>query len=108
MKKTNKFQLGDYVFVKPFEELCKINNISPNNENYKKHIDYMHSKGSLHIHYIYAPGELTYSAETEPTHLRGKKTECYYYNMHTPRSKMYLFREDELILDETKERNPKP
>ena len=92
----NRFKDNDLVVLKSYEELCKINHISESNERYKRHYNYIKSKEPLKISYFYEPGELTYSDECDDLSLRGKPTKEYMYDIQTPRSKLYLFSDDEL------------
>lgn len=101
MQKKQMFNVGDKVVLKDYETLCKIRNVSESNEYFKRHYNYMKSKEPLEIHYCWAPGELIYSEDTDndiSPSLRGKLYPNYLYNIHTPRSKMYLFEDCELEL----------
>lgn len=96
IQKTHRFNDGDKVILKDYETVCKNRKVSPNNEAFKRHYDYVKSKEPLTVTYFWEPGELTYSDDSDRLDLRGKKTEKYYYNIQTPRSKLYLFDDWEL------------
>ena len=100
MKTETKYQIGDKVVLVDYEKYCKCVNTSPTNERLQSHYNYMKSKEPLEIYWIWYPGELTYEDNGEdetPAYLRGLPTKEPYYNIHTPRSKMYLFREEMLL-----------
>ena len=101
MQKTHKFNEGDKVVLKDYETLCKLRNVSENNEYFKRHYDYMKSKEPLTISYYWEPGEMLYGEDPDndiSPHLRGRPYPNYLYNIQTPRSKLYLFEGDELEL----------
>lgn len=99
MQTVQKFQVGDIVVLKPYEEVCANRGLSVNHEGFRKHYDYVNSKGPLPIYHVWKPGEMKYSMEGEgPMDKRGKPTDKYYYNIHTPRSKMYLFDDGDIEL----------
>ena len=94
----NKFEVGDKVVLIDYEKMCEDHKVSPDNESFKRHYSYLKNKEPLEIHYIYPPKSLNYSLEDcDRKDLRGKVNEGYLYNCHTPRSKMYLFDETDLI-----------
>ena len=92
----SKFSIGDKVVLKDYKTVCNIRGVSEFNEIFKRHYDYIKSKEPLVISYIYYAGELYYSEEDDNISRRKTPTRTNYYNIQTPRSKLYLFAEEEL------------
>lgn len=91
-----KYKIGDKVVLEDYEFMCKNRGVSVNNETFQRHYNYIKSKEPLEIFWVWKPGELKYGEEDYDINRRGKDTHVFYYNIHTPRSKMYLFEECEL------------
>lgn len=99
METTHRFNDGDLVVLKDIEILRKNRHVTSESlEAFERHYKYMKSKEPLKISYYWEPGELKYSDEDPVPSRRGKPTEEYYYNIQTPRSKLYLFQDNELEL----------
>lgn len=97
MEKTHRFNDGDLVVLKDFEFLRKHRHISGEIlEAFERHYKYVKSKEPLKINYFWEPGELKYGDEDPVPSRRGMPTQEYYYNIPTPRSKLYLFEDCEL------------
>lgn len=93
---NHRFNDGDKVVLKDFEFIRKNRHVSEDNEVFKRHYNYMKSKEPLTVTYFWEPGELIYSEEDMIVERRQKPTEVYFYNIQTPRSKLYLFEDCEL------------
>lgn len=97
MEKTHRFNDGDLVVLKDFDFLRKNRRVSNESlEAFERHYKYMKSKEPLKIEYFWEPGELNYDEDDPIPSRRGKPTEEFYYNIQTPRSKLYLFQDNEL------------
>lgn len=97
METTHRFNDGDLVVLRPIEVLRKNRHIDGETlPAFERHYKYMKSKEPLKIEYFWEPGELKYGEEDPIPSRRGKPTQEYYYNIQTPRSKLYLFEDCEL------------
>lgn len=99
--KESKFKIGDKVVIKDYEFICDNRHISPANEKFQRHYNYMKGKEPLTINEIHPPNSMLYSEECDNLGMRGRPVENYQYNLYTPLSKCYLYGEEELELYES-------
>lgn len=92
-----RFNEGDLVVLKDIDFIRKNRNVSAESlEKFERYYNYIKSKEPLKIEYFWEPGELIYDEEFPIKEKRGKPTDVYYYNIQTPRSKLYDFEDCEL------------
>lgn len=93
---ASKFNVGDKVVLKDYEFIRNNRGVKPDNEYFTNWYNYVKSKEPLELFYVYEPGEYLYGEEDDHIERRGQPTEVYYYNIQTPRSKVYLLEECEI------------
>ena len=90
--------VGARIVLKPYTELCKLRKVSLNNDIFHRHYDYIKSKEPLTIQRVIMPEDIVYSDETDNPQDVGKHPTEVLYNIYTPRSKLYLFSDNEVEL----------
>lgn len=94
-----KLSVGDKVVLKDYITVCKHRKVSPNNEVFQRHYDYMKKKEPLTISKIIEPGSVVYDPEEHPDiSKRGQPIKERFYVLPTPRSQHYIYEGCELEL----------